>query len=257
MRFGVCTDIHGIPAAVEAGYDYLELHFQVIVNMSDGEYEILLNAVRQSGLKAECFNGFFPADIPLVGPQVDFGKISEFTQKGMQRAQQLGGKIVVLGSGTSRRIPEGFSRSKAYAQFQKAITICGDIAQQYGIQIAIEPLNPSETNLIHTVSDGVRLCQDVNHPAVGCLVDFFHFYKNGEALEDITSAGKWIIHTHLARPNNDRQMPKEEDIPICRHWIQVLKAMHYSGRMSLEGVFFPSFPQAITQTMDILKQINN
>lgn len=96
------------------------------------------------------------------------------------RAQKLGGKIAVLGSALRGESLMGTTGRTAVAQFAKILNICGDIAGNYGMQIAIEPLRAEECNFINTVAQGIRMCTAAGNPHVKCLADFYHIYMNNE-----------------------------------------------------------------------------
>lgn len=256
IRFGVCTSIDNISTIKEAGFDYLEFSFQNLVNMTDEEFESTCEKVKQSGIQVEAYNGFFPASIPLVGDNVDYDIIAAHAEKGMARAAHLGGAIAVIGSGAARRIPEGFDYATAYEQFMKALDICGNIAGKYGMEIALEPLQTKETNLINTVAEGMELCKKLNNPHVKCLADFYHVFRNGETLEAIETAGAMLNHVHLARPNADRCMPQPEDLPTCKKYAEALKKCGYTGRLSLEGSIKPDFEQIVRDTRRVLDMFN-
>lgn len=100
----------------------------------------------------------------------------------MERAAESGCKIVVIGSGKARYIPENFSREYAASQFCEIMDICGEIGKDYCIKIAIEPLNYDETNYINTVAEGLEFCRTVANSNVGVLADFYHIYKTGELI---------------------------------------------------------------------------
>ena len=174
MRFGVCTGVENIGLVKSAGYDYIELNFTQITQMSDEEFEALKEMVLTSGILAETYNCFFPGDIKLCGDEADLDLIAKYAEKGFSRAAQLGGKIAVIGSGGSRRIPEGFDRRTAMVQLVAVLRVCGDAAEKHGMKVAVEPLRAKETNVINTVAEGLELCKKAAHPAVGCLADFFH-----------------------------------------------------------------------------------
>jgi D-psicose/D-tagatose/L-ribulose 3-epimerase len=50
----------------------------------------------------------------------------------------------------------------------------GPVLQQYGVTIAIEPLNRFETYFLNTAQDAAALCDQIGHPNVGVLFDTFH-----------------------------------------------------------------------------------
>jgi sugar phosphate isomerase/epimerase len=62
---------------------------------------------------------------------------------------------------------------KAWEQLADTCLILGREASKYDITIVIEPLNKSETNIINSVAEGYKLAQQVNHPNVKLLADFY------------------------------------------------------------------------------------
>lgn len=252
MRFGAACDIEKLPVLKAEGYDYIELCFSDIAAEDDRRFLQAFEQTERCGIYAECLNGFFKPDIRLNG-NVDYGYIADYAQRGFSRAQKLGGKIAVLGSGDSRRIPDGYDRRTAAAQFAKILNICGDIAGNYGMQIAIEPLRTEETNFINTVAQGIEMCTAAGNPHVKCLADFYHVYMNNEPLDTIENAAGMLIHTHIARPDPDRNIPSPADLDGCRPWAQALKKNGYNGRMSLEGFYKPDFETALRAARPVLE----
>ena len=252
MRFGAACGIEKLPALKAEGYDYIELCFADIAAEDGRFFQQALEETARCGMEAECFNGFFKPEIRLNGI-VDYGYIADYANRGFSRAQKLGGKIAVLGSGCSRRIPDGYDQRTAAAQFVKILNICGDIAGNYGMQIAVEPLRAEETNFINTVAQGLDICTAAGNPHVKCLPDFYHVYMNGEPLDTIENAGDMLIHTHIARPDPDRKIPNSADLDGCRPWAQALKKSGYTGRMSLEGIYSPDFETALRAAGPVLE----
>jgi sugar phosphate isomerase/epimerase len=255
VRFGVCTGIERLDAVTKAGYDYIELNLSKLAALPEDEFSAWEAQIAASPLRAECFNGFCPGSLPIVGENANPGALAAYTEKALARASRLGGKIAVLGAGRSRNIPEGFSRETALSQLSTAFDLCATIAGKYGMTVALEPLNAKETNLVNTVAEALPICKQVNNPHGKCLADFFHISESGEPLDNIRNAGEWLFHTHLANPS--RVMPEsEEDITLCRLWAQALKDSGYQGRLSLEGHYAPDFLGDITRTRKILEVFN-
>ena len=248
MKFGVCGGMNRLPSIIEAGYDYIELNFSSLAKMSEEEFVALREELARRNFRAEAFNGFFKSDMVLYGEGADLAAIAAYCETAFSRAAQIGGEVAVLGSGGARAIPEGMSKEEAEEQFCRVLTVCGDVAQKYGMRIAIEPLRASECNFINLVSEGAAICRRVNHPAVKLLVDFFHFWCGEEPLSHIADAADVLIHAHLARPNLDRCMPREEDRETVALWVQALRDIGYTGRLSLEGKHADDFGAGIAAT---------
>ena len=171
----------------------------------------------------------------------------------MSRAAALGGKICVIGSGGSRKIPDEFDFDAGYDQFAKVLSIAGDIAAEYGITIVVEPLQADETNLINTVEQGIEIVKKVNKSNVKALADFYHVYRSGETLDAIRHNDGWLAHLHLARANDDREMPYDEDISKIEEWANAVKESGYTGNLSLEGGYLPEFDECMHRTRKIIE----
>lgn len=256
IRFGVCTTFDKIPTLIDAGYDYIEYGFGNLVKMTDEEFEQAKETVNKYKFYAESYNGFCPGEIRLTGPDVDYDVIAAHAEKGMKRAAQIGGKVLVIGSGGSRNVPEGFDFETGYNQFAKVLGLVGDIAAKYGMMVVVEPLRTEETNLINTVAEGIEIVKKANRPNVKSLADFFHVYKSGETLDAIRYNDGWLGHLHLARANEDRSMPYEEDIPKVEEWAAAVKESGYEGRLSLEGGYRPEFVECMHRTRKIIDCFN-
>lgn len=255
MRFGVCTSPDRLPLLEAAGYDYFEFNFSKLVAMSEDEFAALRRKIDASPLKAETYNGFFPGDMPLYAG-CDLDRIAAYCELGFSRAEQLGGKIAVLGSGKARSFPEGYNPAEGAAQFVRVLRVCGDAAARHGMMIAIEPLRAVECGYINTVAEGLAVCGAADHPAVRVLADFFHIYSSGESFAAIEEAGDTLIHVHLARPNPDRAVPTAADLDDCRPWADLLRRVGYDARISLEGKMLPDFETAITAVRPVLDLFN-
>ena len=251
MRFGVCCDSSRFAELRKAGYDYGEMCLSAVAALSEEEFCRIKTEVEASGIAAEAFNGFFPGTMRLTGPDVDFHAIEVYAKAALRRASLLGGKIAVLGSGGPRRIPEGFDRGIAGAQFLRVLQICGKAAAENGMTVALEPLNKLETNIVNTVEEGAFFVRTANEAGVKLLADFYHVFREDEPLSHIADAGDVLVHTHLARANADRRMPQEEDMDTLRAWAEALSAAGYEGRLSLEGGF-DDFVPVITRTRPML-----
>ena len=253
IRIGVCGDISSIAVAEKAGYAYMECAFSRIATMSEEEFKTALHYLDDVNIKVESCNGYFTSDVVLIGDKVDFKFIEEYSRRGMERVSKLGCKVIVIGSGTARRIPEGVPFEEGFNQFAKVVGFCADIAKEYGITIVVEPLNTRETNLINTVADGIELCEKVNRENVKGLVDFYHWFMNGETLDDIVNAKGKLAHVHLARDNEDRRSPKAENLETCKVWAATLKKIGYNGRISLEcGFDYDNYEADITAARKIV-----
>lgn len=237
IRFGICKDFDMMDFVAKAGFDYIEPAFRTLVNLSDEEFENIKAKSKELNLKCEAFNLFAPHSTPSlrfedIAPNID--EFKGLVYKGMARAKELGAEILVIGCGWLRKVPEEMDREHALEETAKTFRVVADIAAEYGITIVAEPLNTTETNFINTIKDGSDFIEYCKHPSIQGLVDFYHTYRNHESLEEIRENMGKVVHTHFARPNDDRCYPLEEDIPMLKEWSKILKDAGYDARLSSE-----------------------
>lgn len=94
-------------------------------------------------------------------------------------------------------------------EWQRAVEglqFLGATLMQYGVTLALEPMNRYQTYFLNTIADGVALCNEVNHPNIGLLLDVFHANIEEKNVADaILSAGRHLKHLHVCE--NDRGIP--------------------------------------------------
>lgn len=107
------------------------------------------------------------------------------------------------------------------------------LAHERGLEIALEPLNRFESDLINTAEDVMRLVRDVNHPAAKVLLDGFHMAIEERNIEQaITSVGDKLIHIQVSE--NYRGTPGTGQTP----WDSFKKGLtniNYRGVVSIES----------------------
>ena len=185
MKLGCCASlwedmILKLPAA---GADYAEAGFSSLMGKSLDQVRARAAQLEKAGVSLESMNVLFPGDFRLTGPQADFSAVDSYLEENLPKAQALGVKVVVFGSGGARRVPEGFPQEEAFAQL---VELCREhiapAAAAHGITCCVEPLNQKETNILTTSGECFRLVEAVNHPNLQLLVDLYHFDLEGESL---------------------------------------------------------------------------
>lgn len=234
MRIGICENIENIEKAEKTGFDYIELSVSKIMGLSESDFAQAVEKVKNSKIKCETLNVLFPKNMSLLGDNVDIGGVRSYIADAMKRVSEIGGKVVVFGSGKSRMVPEGFDYNTAWKQLVDVTKMVGEEASKYDITIVIEPLNKNETNIINSVAEGLKLVKEVNHPNVKLLADFFHMRLENEGMDIIKEAGSFMKHTHIAN-GTGRVYPLSENEDIYGEFFKKLKDIGYEGRLSIEG----------------------
>ncbi len=259
MRIGICCTPDKLPLISELGYDYMDAHFGWLTGLSDEAFVDVSRQCERYNIPVDATQGFFGATtlFPEGGTPADadalLREIIPYAEKGFARAAALGGKIAVIGSGRQRTIPDGYPRERAEAEFARILACCGEIADRFGMRVAVEPLSSHETNFIHTVADGAAIAHRANHPAVGTMVDFFHLWKNGDNLSSLPIYGDTLIHSHIARANADRNAPLPEDAADIALWADMLSRCPSVRRLTLECLWHPDFDTAVRVAAPLLE----
>jgi len=112
----------------------------------------------------------------------------------------------------------------------------GPVLQQYGVTIAIEPLNRFETYFLNTAQDAATLCDQIGHPNVGVLFDTFHAnIEEKDIAQGYRTVGRHLKHVHTCE--NDRGIPGTGHV----EWKSVFEALHdlkYDGWLTIESFGF-------------------
>ena len=232
MKYGLCAGLDKIAEVAALGFDYLEPPVNGTATLSEEDFEAKLAMVKEASIPCPAFNLLFPKTMQVLVPETTDDMIAEYLHTAMKRVQLLGGRVAVFGSGKSRNCPEGMTYGEAFRRLVEVSRLTGEIAQQYGVVIVLEPLNRTETNMINSMAEGAALVAMVNHPNVQLLCDSFHVAKENEPFTDVVRLGG-VSHVHVATKEG-RRYPLEKDADLTALY-EALKATNYDGMISIEG----------------------
>jgi len=259
MKIGICVNLPApdgepkgpdtIALASELGYDYVELPLAPLAELDESGYRRVREKLGEASIKCETFNIFFPARVRLTGENRDEALVAEYIGRALERAGEVGAKIVVFGSSGAKNVPEGFLHEKAFWQIVETMKTAAAAAAKNGVRIAIEALNRKESNIILNLTDSERLMAAVDEPSVKMLFDYYHFAVESDSFELLSRLVKenHIIHTHFADPMR-RAYPIEAS-PEFENVFNTLRGAGYDARCSLEaGLTNPAEPRAEMET---------
>jgi len=115
----------------------------------------------------------------------------------------LGGKVLVLGSPKQRSLVDGQTREGAW---KRAVELLGAVLDKAGdldLTICLEPLSPVETDFINTVSEGMQMVHQINHPRLKIHLDVKAMCSEPMPVPDIIRSVRTedIGHFHVNDPN--------------------------------------------------------
>ena len=243
LRFGVAQFDKYDPLAdidrLEAwGFDYCEPAVVSVMALSDERFLAAKRKAEAGRIRVEAMNIFLPPDLKVVGPSVEQTRLDEYLKKALGRAEALGAKLIVFGSGAARRVPDGFPHDQAWRQLQDFLRKVGDEIEKrkYGMLIGIEALRSAESNIVNKQRDAYRLAQETQHPKVRMICDFFHLASEGEDPKLVLGIKDRLVHLHFSNPTGGRWFPRDAaESAGYRPFFESLRAIGYRGRLSLEA----------------------
>ena len=150
IQFGVCTAYTNAALLADTGIDFIEENIQRLLMplAPANEFVATRTAVKAAPLPVIAANAFLPATLKCVGPDVDMATLLQYADTACGRAGELGITTLVLGSGGSRQIPEGWDVARAQQQFITLLQQFAPLAAKNGVTIVVEALNRGECNFL-------------------------------------------------------------------------------------------------------------
>jgi sugar phosphate isomerase/epimerase len=254
MRFGICAAVEFAGVLRAGGADFVEENVQnLLQGQVPDEQWVGGERAGKSVLPIPAANCLLPGTMKIVGPSVDAGKIRNYLAAVMRRATIVGMKTLVFGSAGARNVPEGFDFGRAREQVIEFLRVAVPLAADEGIMLVMEPLSRDESNIIHTIGEAMGLVREIDHPNFRCLLDSFHFWVNGDSLEDLESAAGQIRHVHVA--DREGRVPSgESGKSDYRPLFRILKKGGYDGDISVESPGWTSYAADTSRVIQFLKR---
>jgi sugar phosphate isomerase/epimerase len=148
--------------------------------------------------------------------------------------------------------PAGQSKNQSMSYLVGCLQECAAKALEQGVHLALEPLNRYETDLVHTVSQGLQLIEEVGYTNLGLLLDTFHMnIEEPDIVESLQVAGEKIFHFHVADSNRWYPGAGHLDFVLI---LKTLKSMGYPGWISGEFMPLPDADTAACRNIEFLRR---
>lgn len=254
MQFGVCTSVDNAALLADTGIDFIEENIQRLLMplASAADFAPIKAAVKAAPLPVLAANSFLPATLKCVGPNVDMPTLLHYGETAIGRASELGIHTLVLGSGGSRHVPEGWDMHRAQAQFIDLLQHYAPFAAAYGVTIVVEALNRGECNFINSLAEGAAVVTACNHPRIRLLTDIYHMRREHEPADQISAYAHLITHAHIAE-DVGRTTPGVAGDDFSAYF-DALKAHHYGGVMAIEAHYGPDLRADVVTGVTALRR---
>jgi len=232
---GIVQNIENDSLLQRYGYRYLVESVGKLISprtVTDEQFQSNVLKIKDLRVPMYAFNIFIPGELKIVGPDVNEAALLTYVEKVFQRCQAAGVNRIIWGSGGSRRVPEGFDRTKAKEQFVSMAKKIADKAGHYNITLALENLNSTETNFITTVEEALDIIKKVDNKNLRLCVDIYHMLKEGEPPSSILKTKGYVIYCEVAE--KEGRTPPGVQGDDFRPYFSALKQVGYNDKIMIE-----------------------
>jgi sugar phosphate isomerase/epimerase len=217
MKFALCNEMfEGRPmaeicsTAKRLGYDGIEIApFTLALSadqITDKQRKEIRQAIADNGLETVGLHWLFAGPSGLHMTTTDdktWGRTRDYLSCLLDLCNDLGGKVLVLGSPKQRSLVEGQTKEGAWKRAAELLSSVMDKAAKLDLCICLEPLSTKETDFINTVAEGMQMVRQINHPNMKIHLDIKAMCSEGTHVPDIIRSVKAedIGHFHVNDSN--------------------------------------------------------
>ena len=215
------------------GYDAVEIPVEYPEKIDAKKVKAALD---QHGLEAIVCGAFGPSrDLTHDDPAVHENCFQYITQC-LDLCNEWDAKFLAgpmySAVGKARMVPPEQRKKEWERAVSNLHKVC-KLAEERKLEIALEPLNRFESDMINTADDVLRLVNDINHASAKIMLDGFHMAIEERNIElAITSVGSKLIHLQVSE--NYRGTPGTGKTP-WHSFKQGLTNINYKGVVSIES----------------------
>jgi 2-keto-myo-inositol isomerase len=238
------TDLVGdIKAASQAGYDLIEIWAKKMeAYLSDHSLDDLNGLFKKAQLKPLAINS---VEFITFNSSWEKTNTMNMIKRYAEVADQLDCPYIVL---VPSPRPPAVSDKEVYKESVHVLLGISDKFKNYKVRFAFEFLGFHWCS-VSTLEQDFEIVKGVNRNNIGLVLDTFHFYVGGSAIQAIENVDKekiFILHINDAEnlpkeklQDGHRLFPGEGIIPL-KEIISKLKEIHYDGPVSIE-MFRPEY----------------
>ena len=231
--FSTATAHELFPKIAQMGFDIVEIAVEDPALINTAEVK---EALQKYNLKANVCGAFGPTrDLTSDDKSIQENCIS-YIESCLDICVELDcnffGGPMYSAVGKARMVSPEQRKIEWHRAVNNLKKVCG-MAASRGLQLALEPLNRFESDLINTVDDVTRLIKDIDHPAAKIMIDGFHMNIDERNIEDaIITAGTNLIHVQVSE--NYRGTPGTGQTR-WDDYKRGLEKINYKGTVTIES----------------------
>jgi sugar phosphate isomerase/epimerase len=136
-----------------------------------------------------------------------------------------------------------------------SLKVCCQIAEENNVNLLFEPINRFEIDSYNTITDSLRLIDDIGSENLRLLIDTFHIHLEEDPVliwDYLPQIASSVAHIHLA--DCTRRAPGTGHFDF-RAFLNIFRDTGYNEYVSIETIMKPSFEEVAKETAYYLSVI--
>ena len=180
-------------------------------------------------------------------------KAIERIEKYINFARETRSKVII---GLIRgRFKHNSNPEKEKLNIVTSLKECCKLAEENNVMLVFEPINRFEIDSYNTISQSLKLIEEVGSEYLKLLVDSFHTHLEEDPIyvwENLKEVAHHVGHVHLA--DTTRRAPGSGHFDF-KTFLNIFKNAGYSEFVSIETIMKPSFEEVAKSSSEYLRSI--
>ena len=237
LRWGkIINDLNEIDKAVKEGFDCAQLTIELIMNLNEEEFTHKKEYLLQTGLLFEVFTEPLPPEVFVTQKGFNVYVWTVYLKKALQRISGLGCRKLCWSNGKARILPEEGEIMDAKEQFMQFLFMFCEMANNYGINILIEPLGSKQTNFLNKMEEIKDFIPLINQNNLFSMISLRELEHINLEIKNIIHYKEIIKQVRVENPLTsylNRTSPRPGDGYDYQPFFQALRDMDYSEVVTL------------------------
>lgn len=175
----------------------------------------------------------------------------KFFEDSIRVAGELGTDKVLVTSGTGYF--DGSDDQEAWKWSRENLYSLGELAEHYGVTLALEVLRHDESNLVYNLPTLQKMLKELNHCAIGGMIDTIPMALAGEhPAQYLEALGDRLVHVHFIDGAPRGHLAWGDGVLDMNAYLSEFDEYGYSGFLSLEitdGRYFMNPSASVEQSV--------
>lgn len=216
MRYAICNETFqdwplekACDFAAACGYEGLEVApftlGRLATDVSDAQRRDIRRAIERAGLECVGLHWLLAKTdgFHVTHPEAEVrGRTIAYLEDLARLCRDLGGRVMVFGSPHQRSLLPDVTPDQAIDRLHDVFSRLVPTLEATDTVVALEPLAPSETNVLNTAAEACRLIDRIGSPHVRLLLDVKAMSSEADPIpEIILASARHLAHFHANDAN--------------------------------------------------------